>query len=125
MNILSLQYGDDAEVVNNIAKKYKVNFIDDAEIQATKNMELWLDQVDTCDAVISIANTTIHGAGGLRKPTLCLLGEKSDWRWLRDKNERTSYWYPTVEIAWQDKDKGGWSTALEKIPLWLEANQLI
>ena len=56
------------------AKRYKVDFIDDEEIQATKDMELWLDQVNACDAVISIANTTIHGAGGLKKPTYVLLG---------------------------------------------------
>ena len=38
-----------------------------------KNMELWLDQVAVCDAVISVANTTIHGAGGLGKPTNVLI----------------------------------------------------
>ena len=75
--------------------------------------------------IISIANTTIHGAGGLRKPTICLLGEKSDWRWLRDKNEEYSYWYPTVKISWQDKDDGDWEAALRNIPSWLEQNQLV
>ena len=60
-------------MVEKMAKKYNVKFLDDEEIQATKDMDLWLNQVDVCDAVISIANTTIHGAGGLNKPTLCLL----------------------------------------------------
>ena len=84
--IVSLQYGDDSEIVKKHAKAYKINFIDDENIQATKDMDSWLNQVDACDAVISIANTTIHGAGGLRKPTLCLLGIKADWRWLKARS---------------------------------------
>ena len=74
-----------------------MDFIDDNEIQATKDMNTWLDQ--GMHAVISIANTTIHGAGGLNKPTICLLGNKTDWRWLVDREEKRSYWYPSVEIA--------------------------
>ena len=72
-------------MVDKYKNKYNVQFIDDLNIQATKDMNGWLDQVDACDCVLSIANTTIHGAGGLRKPTLCLLGQKSDWRWLKDR----------------------------------------
>ena len=125
LNLLSLQYGDDEKIVKKTAKEHNVNFIDDPDIQATKDMENWLNQVDACDAVISIANTTIHGAGGLRKPTICLLGEKADWRWLRDKEEKTSYWYPTVQISWQDKSQGGWNAALQNIPQWLRENQLV
>ena len=125
INFLSLQYGDDEKIVKKIAKMHNIRFIDDPDIQATKNMDLWLDQVDACDGVISIANTTIHGAGGLRKPTICLLGEKSDWRWLKDKKEKFSYWYPTVEISWQDKSQGNWDAALKNIPSWLQRNDLV
>ena len=78
IKLVSLQYGDDAEVVASHAKEHNIDFIDDENIQATKDMESWLNQVDACDAVISIANTTIHGAGGLNKPTICLLGNKVD-----------------------------------------------
>ena len=106
--LVSLQYGDDAEIVKKHASAYKIDFIDDQDIQATKDMNSWLNQVDACDAVISIANTTIHGAGGLCKPTLCLLGVKADWRWLKAQSSQRSYWYPTVEIAWRE-EKLGWS----------------
>ena len=41
-------------------------------------MDFWLDQVQAVDFVISIANTTIHGAGGLGKPTFCLLSTFAD-----------------------------------------------
>ena len=99
--------------------------LDDPNVQATKDMDLWLAQVDACDGIISIANTTIHGAGGLRKPTLCLLGAKSDWRWLKDEKEQTSYWYPTVEIAWQNKENKDWGEALRKVPTWLSQHKFI
>lgn len=125
LKILSLQYGDDSKVVNNASRKHKVDFIDDPDIQATNNMNSWLDQVDSCDAIISIANTTIHGAGGLGKPTLCLLGSKSDWRWLKDRNEKKSYWYPTVEIVWQSTDGDNWNDAIEYIPTWLEKHNFV
>ena len=105
IKILSLQYGDDSKIVRKAASDVGVDFIDDEDIQATENMDKWIDQVNVCDGV-SIANTTPDGAGGLNKPTLCLLGCSSDWRWLSDRNEKFSYWYPTVEIAWQeDKNK--------------------
>ena len=87
-------------------------------------MESWLNQVDACDCVLSIANTTIHGAGGLGKPTLCLLGQKSDWRWLKNRDETKSYWYPSVEIAWQGED-GDWGNAFKMIEPWLRRNKMI
>ena len=120
MKILSLQYGDDKEIVKNAANKFEVDFIDDENIQATKNMDTWLDQVEACDGIVSIANTTIHGAGSLNKPTLCLLGAKSDWRWLCDKEEKFSYWYPSVEIAWQDEENQDWGPALARLDLWMQ-----
>lgn len=122
--IVSLQYGNDAEIVKKHASTFKMDFIDDEEIQATKDMNSWLNQVDACDAVISIANTTIHGAGGLRKPTLCLLGVKADWRWLKARSCRKSYWYPTVDVAWQSEDRS-WDAALDEIMPWLKKHNLI
>ena len=75
----------------------------DKSIDPVKNMHSWLDQVAACDAVISVANTTIHGAGGLGVPTLCLLGNNSDWRWFSDPSINRSYWYPSVGVTRQDE----------------------
>jgi tetratricopeptide (TPR) repeat protein len=122
--VVSLQYGNDAEIVKKHASAYKMDFIDDEEIQATKDMNSWLNQVDACDAVISIANTTIHGAGGLRKPTLCLLGIKADWRWLKARSSKKSYWYPTVDVEWQEENRS-WDAAIDAIAPWLKKHKLI
>ena len=120
VKILSLQYGDDNKIVQKAASKFGVDFIDDEDVQATNDMDNWLDQVNACDGVVSIANTTIHGAGGLNIPTLCLLGSSSDWRWLNDRSEKFSYWYPSVEIAWQEVENKNWGPALKKIDDWMQ-----
>ena len=82
-------------------------------------MDLWLDQVAACDAVISVLNTTIHGAGGLNLPTQCLLSCQCDWRWFTDPAVERSYWYPSVGILREDRNLG-WSKALVRGRQWLE-----
>ena len=70
-------------MISTINFKHLVSVFIDHEINALKDMDRWLAQVDACDAVLSVANTTIHGSGGLGKPTICLLSQDSDWRWLK------------------------------------------
>ena len=83
-------------------------------------MDGWIAQVASCDAVVSVANTTIHGAGGLNIPTHCLLSLDSDWRWLKSSSVMRSYWYPSVAISRQSSDRS-WSHALTNTRNWLLA----
>ena len=69
---VSLQYGDVESALNQWSKSH-INVLHDETINPLKSMDSWLSQVAACDAVISVANTTIHGSGGLNIPTLCLL----------------------------------------------------
>ena len=117
--VVSLQYGNDEKVIEKVKAEFDIDIIDDPDIQAISDMESWLDQVDACDAILSIANTTIHGAGGLNKPTLCLLGDKPDWRWLNDTKETNSYWYKSVSIARKEPEPVAWSNALLQATDWL------
>ena len=85
-------------------------------------MDRWLSQVRACDAVVSVANTTIHGAGGLNVPTQCLLSRHSDWRWLIDPSVMRSYWYPSVGIVRETKShpsSSSWSSAMLSVSDWL------
>ena len=114
---VSLQYGD----VSNVVRSWKeegLSIVHDINVNPLKDMNLWLDQVAACDAVISVANTTIHGAGGLNIPTLCLLSVNSDWRWLDDPSVQRSYWYPSVGIARQHEN-GSWQQAFVQAREWL------
>ena len=120
VQFVSLQYGNVssqcAEWINS-----GTNLIYDESVNALKDMDRWLAQVDSCDAVLSVANTTIHGAGGLHKPTLCLLSQHSDWRWFNDRSIKRSYWYPTVGIARQSMN-GDWTEAIQVASSWIDSS---
>ena len=114
---VSLQYGDHISQCEEW-KKLGINIVWDPTINPLKDMDSWLAQVSACDAVLSVANTTIHGAGGLSKPTMCLLSNKSDWRWFDDRSVQRSYWYPSVGIARQGLDES-WSDAITSTVRWI------
>ncbi len=113
---INLQYGNCKSVVSKWRSK-GLDIVHDDDINPLKDMDLWLSQVSICDAVLSIANTTIHGAGGLNIPTICLLSTYADWRWLDDPVVTRSYWYPSVGIARQCPSNG-WSPALQLTRDW-------
>ena len=119
VRFVSLQYGESLPVVMKW-RDLGIDVIHDENIDPMKDMKNWLSQVAACDAVLSIANTTIHGAGGLNKPTLCLLSRHSDWRWLNDPSIKRSYWYPSVGISREDQQLG-WAPALASAKDWLLA----
>ena len=68
---VSLQYGDDYPHIKRFSKSSGLTIHHDDDIDPSKDMNRWLSQVDAMDYVISVANTTIHGAGGLNKKTFC------------------------------------------------------
>ena len=82
-------------------------------------MDAWHAQVASCDAVISVANTTIHGAGGLNIPTQCLLSVESDWRWLK-----SSKVFVVIGISVgivRQSPTNSWDKAFSQIHDWLHA----
>jgi hypothetical protein len=117
---VSLQYGLDLPHIQKFKNESGIDIAHDSDVDCTKNMDYWLSQVDAMDFVISVANTTIHGAAGLSKPTLCFLGLESDWRWTDQSVFSGSYWYPTVDVALQSKDRS-WSDALSQASIWLDS----
>ncbi|MDA9638937.1 hypothetical protein N9S87_00460 [Synechococcus sp. AH-779-G23] len=123
IRFVSLQYGNVESKVNSW-RKSGIDIIHDTRVNALKDMNLWVDQVSACDAVISVANTTIHGAGGLGIPTLCLLSKQSDWRWFDDQRVTRSYWYPSVGIARESPERG-WDSALAEAVEWVKSGNLI
>ena len=113
---ISLQYGR-CESQIEAWRHQGIDILYDKTINPLKDMDQWLAQVDSCDAVISVANTTIHGSGGLNKPTLCLQSRTSDWRWIDGLD--CSYWYKSVDSLCQRKD-GSWDSVCEQVNPWLE-----
>lgn len=122
VRFVDLQYGDTSQCIAKW-RDMGISIVSDQRINALKNMDAWLTQVSTCDQIVSIANTTIHGAGALNIPTMCLLSKHYDWRWLHDTSMETSYWYPSVSIARESKNNG-WSPALSKVSEWIINSQV-
>lgn len=117
---VDLQYGETADQIK-LWKNSGIDIIHDPRINPLKDMNSWLAQVKACDAVVSVANTTIHGAGGLNLPTMCLLSLYSDWRWLADPDVMRSYWYPSVGIARERRhDHFTWENAFQQVSEWID-----
>lgn len=115
---VSLQYGEDGKSIEYM-KKYVKNILFDPRFNALKNLDAWHDQVACCDGVLSVANTTVHGSGGLNIPTQCLLSNHADWRWLSNPAITRSYWYPSVGICRQDPSSSSWDAAKDFVRQWL------
>jgi len=118
---VSLQYGDDLPHLKKFEKKTGINVTHDDDVNSMVDMDIWLSQVDAMDFVISVANTTVHGAASLNKPTLCLLSRDPDWRWTDQSVYQGSYWYPCVQVAQQSTD-GSWQSPLTLADSWLSSN---
>lgn len=110
---ISLQYGDVNQELRDFNEKHGLNIIIAEDVDPLKDMDRWCSLVSCCDQVISVANTTIHGAGCIGIPTTVILAKEPDWRWLGDNNS-PCYWYPTVKIARQHT-VGSWKEPINEI----------
>ena len=117
---VSLQYGDDYPHIQRFCKSSGLVIHHDDDVDPSKNMDRWLSQVDAMDFVISVANTTIHGAANLNKKTFCFLGNESDWRWTDQKVFAGSYWYPSVSVGVRDSNDS-WEPAIMDAQHWLNS----
>ena len=120
---VSLQYGENGSTISrwrNESPDLKILF--DKRFDPLSDMNKWLIQVSACDAVLSVANTTIHGSGGLNIPTYCLLSKFADWRWLEHPSVTRSFWYPSVGIARQNHLNSDWSPAINQVHDWFNSD---
>ena len=119
---VSLQYGDTSGVLKRFRENYQCEIFNDTSINPLKDMDSWLSQVDAMDYVITVANTTVHGAAAINKPTAVFVGKDADWRWIKPEIYSGSYWYPHISTFYQHSS-GTWSNAVESVSSWL-ANQI-
>ena len=117
---VSLQYGNATPLIQKVNKSYNFEIIDDPTIDPLKDMDSWLSQVDAMDYVISVANTTVHGAAGLNKPTAVFVGKDADWRWIKPEIYKGSYWYPNISTFYQS-NSGLWHDGVELANSWLKS----
>ena len=118
---LYLLYGKVNSIIDKFNIAHGTNIIF-PEIDPVKEFFEWTAVVEYCDFVVSVANTTIHAAGWLNKPTFCFLSRTFDWRWTKPDIYQDSYWYPCVKVGRQNQD-GSWENAVNQAQVWLKQYQ--
>jgi tetratricopeptide (TPR) repeat protein len=68
--------------------------------------------IDACDLLISVDTANAHLAGAMHKPVWILLGEYTEWRWL--KGTLVEKWYPTMR-AFRQAYATDWQSVLENV----------
>jgi len=64
------------------------------------------------DLVVTVDTAVAHVAGGLGRPTWCLLQHNADWRWLRGRAD--SPWYPSMSL-FRQRRLGDWPSVVEQM----------
>lgn len=60
-------------------------------------------RIASCDLVVSVDTSTVHLAGSLGVPTICLTPSVPDWRYPAWPHGTDTPWYPSVVVVRRDK----------------------
>ncbi|MCG8653771.1 MAG: polysaccharide pyruvyl transferase family protein, partial [Pirellulales bacterium] len=112
MRFVNLQYGDCSEDLRALKETKGIDVFDDAEVNALGDLDMFASQVDACDIVVSIDNSTIHMAAALGKPTLAALPFEADWRWFYDREDTP--WYRSLRL-YRQSEPGDWAPVFERL----------
>lgn len=104
--LLSLQYGDTAEELQN------THVLQCPDVNNTEDLDGLAAAMNACDLIVSIANATVHLAGALGKTTWVLTPPVPDWRWQLQGEQ--ALWYPSVRLFRQTLG-GEWDACLQQI----------
>jgi tetratricopeptide (TPR) repeat protein len=95
VKIIQLQYSPlDTEI--DFLKRNFSNKLSLPKYDATKDLDSWVDHIDSCDLIVSIDNSVVHFAGSMGIPTLVMTPDHPDFRW--GLTENTNHWYESVEL---------------------------
>lgn len=96
VSFICLQYGDVAEDIKQFETLFGLGVFRDETVDQMSDMDRYAAQIGALDAVLTVANTTVHVSGGLGVPTQVLIPGPADWRW--GICEATSPWYGSVHL---------------------------
>ncbi|HEV3137642.1 MAG TPA: tetratricopeptide repeat protein [Pirellulales bacterium] len=111
VHLISLQKGTGSEQIAQVADSFIVHGLDGFDdcggafldtLAVMKNLNL----VITCDSAMG------HLAGALGVPVWVALSTRSDWRWLRDRQDTP--WYPTMRLFRQSR-LGQWGEVFDRM----------
>ncbi|MEG3619275.1 tetratricopeptide repeat protein [Magnetovibrio sp. PR-2] len=96
VNVVSLQYGNHAEEIENFVSEHQVQLHQWADCDPLQDLDAFFAQIAALDLVISIDNSTVHFSGSLGVETFAMLPFVPDWRWLLKSSETA--WYPSLRL---------------------------
>jgi len=108
---ISLQYGDVAAELAQFAARHGVTVHQDAEIDATQDLDGLAAQIAALDGVLSASNSTVHLAGGLGQRCWVLLSAGRGRLWYWPPQEARTPWYGSLNLLWQARP-GDWTSGL-------------
>jgi tetratricopeptide (TPR) repeat protein len=112
---ISLQYGDFDLLEQEISQAgvgLPTRLLIDRTVDQFTSIDRFASQVAALDHVVCIDNSTAHLAAALGVPVSLMLPYAADWRWR--SNQRTSPWYPSMQIFRQPAP-GEWAPVVAEI----------
>jgi tetratricopeptide (TPR) repeat protein len=112
---ISLQYGDFdllEQEVSQAGLGLPAHLLMDRTVNQFASIDRFASQVAALDHVVCIDNSTAHLAAALGHSVSLLLPYAADWRWK--SGERTTPWYPSVQI-FRQAVPGEWATVVEEV----------
>lgn len=98
ITFLNLQYGDVRAEIEALRKDHGIEIQNDADIDPLADLDAFAAQVEACDFVVTISNTTAHFAGAIGVPTALYVpeGRKQHWYWFEQGHH--SPWYRSIRL---------------------------
>jgi hypothetical protein len=95
VKVIQLQYNPIDTEIAYLQKNFG-NRLSLPRYDAIKDLDSWVDHIDSCDLLISVDNSAVHFAGAMGIPTLVMIPSHPDFRW--GLNSRSNPWYEDVEL---------------------------
>lgn len=95
VKVIQLQYNPIDTEIAYLQKNFG-NKLSLPRYDAIKDLDSWVDHIDSCDLLISVDNSAVHFAGAMGIPTLAMIPSHPDFRW--GLNGRSNPWYEGVEL---------------------------
>jgi len=101
---VNLQHGAASDLAE-LSARHR-NFLVDEDLDPMGDLDQFAAQVPAMDLVVSVNNTTANLAGGLGRPTLCMVPRITQWWW--GVQGTSTPWYPTMRLIRQTTP-GDWN----------------
>lgn len=96
VQFVSLQYGDVHVEVEEVEKMFKVDIIEEGNLDNVKEIDNYAAQIAAMDLVISVSNTAVHLAGAMEKLTWNIAPAQKVRMWYWSPGRSDTPWYPTM-----------------------------